>query len=82
MTIHIGSKKLLVLCVLLLLAAASMAAGFIALSQLVWLGLLMIFPLAMLFMMRGMQEGDGDQERRPVRLAIPISGSDRRRRVR
>ncbi len=82
MTIHIGSRKLLAVGAILLLAAASLAAGLIALSQVVWLGLLLICPLAMLFMMRGMQEGHGDQERRSVPLAISISASGRRRRVR
>jgi Protein of unknown function (DUF2933) len=75
MTIHIGSKTLLAVGALLLVAAASVAAGLIALSQVVWLGLLVICPLAMFFMMQGIHGGHGDQEHRPVPLAIPISDS-------
>jgi hypothetical protein len=78
MTSHIGSKTLLVVGALVVLAAASVAAGLIPLSQVVWLGLLLICPLAMFFMMRGMHGGDGELERRPVPAATPTSGSDSR----
>ena len=52
MSIRIGSPTLIAAGALLLVAAASVAAGLIAPSQVVWLGLLLICPLAMFFMMR------------------------------
>jgi Protein of unknown function (DUF2933) len=62
MTIHIGSKALLVLAAVALLGVAAAASGLIPLSQLLWLGLVLICPLMMFFMMRGMHGSHEDHE--------------------
>jgi hypothetical protein len=57
MTIHIGSKALLIVGVVVTLALVAVVAGVIPLSQAFWLGLVVVCPLMMLAMMRGMHGG-------------------------
>lgn len=69
MTIHIGSKALLVLAAVALLGVAAAAGGLIPLSQLLWLGLVLICPLMMFFMMRGMHGTHEDHEQPATRTS-------------
>ncbi len=57
MTMHIGSKALLIIGIVLALALVAVVAGVIPLSQVFWLGLVVICPLMMFFMMRDMHGG-------------------------
>jgi Protein of unknown function (DUF2933) len=57
MTIHIGSKGLLIVGVVVALALVAVVAGVIPVSQVFWLGLIVICPLMMFFMMRDMHGG-------------------------
>ncbi len=57
MTIHIGSKALLIAGVVVALALVAVVAGLIPVSQVFWLGLVVICPLMMFFMMRNMHGG-------------------------
>jgi hypothetical protein len=57
MTMHIGSKALLIIGMVLALALVAVVAGVIPLSQVFWLGLVVICPLMMFFMMRDMHGG-------------------------
>ena len=56
MTIHIGSKALIAVVAVLALAVGAAAVGLISVYQLLWLGLVLVCPLMMFFMMRGMHE--------------------------
>jgi hypothetical protein len=58
MTIHIGSKALLIVGALVTLALVAVVAGVIPVSQMFWLGLVVICPLMMFFMMRGMHNAE------------------------
>ena len=49
MTIHVGSRTLIALGAVLLVAAGSVAGGLIAPSQVVWLGLLPDLPAGDVF---------------------------------
>ena len=57
MTIHIGSKALLVVGIVLGLALIGVVAGVIPFAQVFWIGLLLICPLLMFVMMRDMHGG-------------------------
>ncbi len=57
MTIHVGSKALLIVGAVVVLALVAVVAGVIPLSQVFWLGLVVICPLMMFFMMRDMHGG-------------------------
>lgn len=54
MTIHIGSKTLVAIVAVLALAVGAAAVGLVPAYQLLWLGLVLVCPLMMFFMMRGM----------------------------
>lgn len=73
MTIHIGSKALLVLAAVALLGVAAAASGLIPLSQLLWLGLVLICPLMMFFMMRGMHGSHQDHEQSATKTSTERS---------
>jgi hypothetical protein len=64
MTIHIGSKALVAVGAVLVFAIIAAAAGLVPINQLAWLGLVLVCPLMMFLMMRGMH-GDRNEGGRP-----------------
>ncbi len=62
MTIHIGSTALVAIVAVLALAIVAAAVGLVPVYQLVWLGLVLVCPLMMSFMMRGMHGGQNEAE--------------------
>ena len=71
MTVHIGSNALIAAGVVVLLGVVAVAAGWIPLSQLLWLGLVLICPLLMFFMMRGGMQHGRELEGRDVDVKEP-----------
>ncbi len=71
MTVHIGSNALVAAGMVVLLGIAAVAAGWIASSQLLWFGLVLICPLLMFFMMRGGMQHGGGPDRRDLDVEEP-----------
>ena len=65
MTIHIGRNALVAIAATVLLGVGAAVAGLVPAGQLLWLGLVLVCPIAMLLMMRGM----GHEE--PHKLSAP-----------
>ena len=57
MTIHIGPKALVIAGVVVGLGLLGVLAGLIPFAQLFWIGLVLICPILMFFMMRDMHGG-------------------------
>lgn len=72
MTIHMGRPMLIVAAVLALVGVGAVLAGLIAPLPLLWVGLIVAGPLAMVFRMRGMRGGQAPA----VRLVDPPEQSE------
>ena len=62
MTLHIGPRLLWAAGPVALIAALAVMAGLVSISQVLWLGVIVICPLMMFFMMRGMGAGSAAKQ--------------------